>query len=106
MYAVVFWLRSPTLRRRGIHASHGYVLDRLVAALRQHVPAVARAGTSDIVLADGEDVSTARKFSGNSLPMEADALSVSRDAAIRLRFIADQRLLADGTAAAGVSAEA
>jgi lipoate---protein ligase len=66
MYAVVLGYDLHP-EARGIHASHGYVLDRLVAALRQHVPAVAWAGTSDLVLVGDGDVSTARKFSGNSL---------------------------------------
>jgi lipoate-protein ligase A len=51
----------------GIHAAHGYVLDRLVDALRPHVKTVARAGTSDLVLADDGDWDAVRKFSGNSL---------------------------------------
>lgn len=66
MYAVVLGY-DRRREARGIPASHGYVLDRLVAALRQLVPAAARAGTSDLVLKDSGDVSTARKFSGNSL---------------------------------------
>ncbi len=67
MYAVVLsYDRRP--EARGIHASHGYVLDRLVTALGTHLFGVSRAGTSDLVLlAAGGDQEAARKFSGNSL---------------------------------------
>lgn len=66
MYAVVLsYGRRP--EAQGIHASHGYVLDRLVDALREHQPTVSRAGTSDLVLLGTDGVESARKFSGNSL---------------------------------------
>jgi lipoate-protein ligase A len=66
MYAVVLsYERRP--EARGIHQSHDYVLDRIVAAIREHVPQVAKAGTSDLVLLTGTSTNTARKFSGNSL---------------------------------------
>jgi lipoate-protein ligase A len=66
MYAVALsYGRRP--QARGIQQSHGYVLDRLAEALRSVVPAVERAGTSDLVLADSRSAETARKFSGNSL---------------------------------------
>jgi lipoate-protein ligase A len=66
MYAVVAsYDRRP--EAHGIHPSHAYVLDRLAAALRLVVPAVERAGTSDLVLAAGSSAAAARKFSGNSL---------------------------------------
>jgi len=66
MYAVVLsYDQRP--EARGIHASHGYVLDRLVAALRPQAPQVARAGTSDLVLLNNDTHSAPRKFSGNSL---------------------------------------
>jgi lipoate---protein ligase len=72
MYAVVLsYTARPTAH--GIHNSHTYVLDRIVSALQQHEPRVTRAGTSDIVIRDDTarctdpDLTTARKFSGNSL---------------------------------------
>ncbi|MEX2091923.1 MAG: lipoate--protein ligase family protein [Pirellulales bacterium] len=66
MYAVVLsYARRP--EAHGIHQSHGFVLDRLVDALRPHVKTVARAGTSDLVLGDEDDKNIARKISGNSL---------------------------------------
>jgi lipoate-protein ligase A len=65
MYAVVLsYTRRP--EAAGIHQSHAYVLDRIVAALKAHDNSIARAGTSDLVLA-GSDSQPARKFSGNSL---------------------------------------
>ena len=59
MYAVVLSLQiQPELR--AIDRAHRYVLNKLSAALRPLCPAVACAGTSDLVIGD-------RKFSGNSL---------------------------------------
>lgn len=71
MYAVVLAFDNK-LESRGIPQTHAYVLDRLASALGRHVPAVQRAGTSDLVLADElahvrADSAAARKFSGNSL---------------------------------------
>jgi lipoate---protein ligase len=66
MYAVVLsYSRRP--QAHGIHASHAYVLERIVEALRQHAPGAARAGTSDLVLVTENGLPAARKFSGNSL---------------------------------------
>ena len=66
MYAVVLgYGRRP--EAQGIHASHGYVLDRLVNELRGLQPTVNRAGTSDLVLLGTDGVESACKFSGNSL---------------------------------------
>jgi lipoate---protein ligase len=79
MYAVVLsYDRRP--EARGIHQSHDYVLSRITAALQPHVPTVAKAGTSDLVLLEGgrgsrradssveEPLAAApKKFSGNSL---------------------------------------
>jgi lipoate-protein ligase A len=66
MYAVVLsYDRRP--RARGIHESHSYVLDRLADALREQVPTVIKAGTSDLALRDDANPNAARKFSGNSL---------------------------------------
>ena len=68
MYAVVlsFSLR-PKLR--DITRAHEFVLDTMIAALQPLVGGrkIERAGTSDLVLANGDDISSARKFSGNSL---------------------------------------
>jgi lipoate-protein ligase A len=66
MYAVVL---SYDLRpeARGVHQSHDYVLARIVAALRAQLPAVAKAGTSDLVLQPATSNELPRKFSGNSL---------------------------------------
>ena len=59
MYAVVLSLEAqPQLR--AIDRAHGYVLQKLIAALRPLCPGIACAGTSDLVIGD-------RKFSGNSL---------------------------------------
>ncbi len=66
MYAVVLSYACRP-EAHGIHQSHGYVLGRLVDALRPHVKSVARAGTSDLVLAGDCDRDAVRKFSGNSL---------------------------------------
>lgn len=67
MYAVVLsYDRRP--EACGIHPSHGYVLDRIVAALGTHAnKTVARAGTSDLVCLGNDEGAAARKFSGNSL---------------------------------------
>lgn len=70
MYAVVLsYSARPTAH--GIHNSHTYVLDRIVTALQEHEPHIARAGTSDMILRDdtslGTNFTSARKFSGNSL---------------------------------------
>jgi lipoate-protein ligase A len=82
MYALVFSLQlRPELR--DIRRAHAFVLARLAAALRARLPAVACAGTSDLVLEAAEDavdaagkaggsrpdrgLRAARKFSGNSL---------------------------------------
>lgn len=66
MYAVVLGYERRT-EALGIHASHGYVLDRLVAALKPLAPNVIRAGTSDLALLEKSGLNAARKFSGNSL---------------------------------------
>jgi len=66
MYAVVLSYRKrPHLRP--IDATHRFVLDTVLSAIRTRVPGVERAGTSDLVL-DG------RKFSGNSLRCKRDHL--------------------------------
>lgn len=66
MYAVVLsYERRP--EARGVHPSHDYVLGRIVAALQPHLPAAAKAGTSDLVLRPNDATELARKFSGNSL---------------------------------------
>ena len=50
---------------RAIDRAHEFVLGRVAEALRQHVPAVSLAGTSDLVI----DIPNERpkKFSGNAL---------------------------------------
>ena len=64
MYAVVLsYDLRPQLR--DIRHAHEFVLGQLVAALQPHVFDVRRGGTSDLIL--GDEGSTARKFSGNSL---------------------------------------
>jgi lipoate-protein ligase A len=70
MYAVVLsYAARPAAQ--GIHNSHAYVLDRIATALQEVEPHVARAGTSDMIVRDdtplGADLTSARKFSGNSL---------------------------------------
>jgi lipoate---protein ligase len=74
MYAVVLsYDRRP--QTRGIPQAHTYVMERFVAALRREVPAVERAGTSDLVIVDrSRDRAAARKFSGNSLRMKRSHL--------------------------------
>ena len=105
MYAVVLsYDRRP--EARGIHASHGYVLDRLVAALRQHVPAVARAGTSDLVLADERRRQHGPQVLRQQPAREADALPLSRHAALRLRFVARSRVACGRRRGSRVSAAA
>jgi lipoate-protein ligase A len=66
MYAVVLSYNQRP-EAQGIHSSHAYVLDRLVAALRPQAPGVARAGTSDLALSSSDAHRAPRKFSGNSL---------------------------------------
>jgi lipoate-protein ligase A len=64
MYAVVLsYDLRPQLR--DIRQAHAYVLGRVVEALQPHVPSARTGGTSDLVLGDEE--TTSRKFSGNSL---------------------------------------
>ncbi len=66
MYALVLSRElRPEIRR--IDEAHQYVLGRIVAALAEHVPRIAYAGTSDLVLAQG-NASDPRllKCSGNS----------------------------------------
>lgn len=66
MYAVVLsYDRRP--EARGIHQSHDYVLSRIIAALQQHLPNVAKAGTSDLAVILDAGHAHPRKFSGNSL---------------------------------------
>lgn len=67
MYALVLSRElRPEIRR--IDAAHRYVLGKTAAALNAHVPGVACAGTSDLVLTQGgsSDVPWL-KFSGNSV---------------------------------------
>jgi lipoate---protein ligase len=62
MYSLVLSLeRRPELR--AVDRAHRFVLDALAAAIRRHVPGVARRGISDLAIGD-------RKFSGNSLRMK------------------------------------
>lgn len=65
MYALVLDRRAHA-ELGGVDATHRFVLERLAAALAALEASVARAGTSDLVLArrPGEPP---RKFSGNSL---------------------------------------
>jgi len=70
MYAVVLsYDRRPAAH--GIRQSHTYVLERLAAAFRHHLPTVAHVGTSDLAFAADAAAavggSSVRKFSGNSL---------------------------------------
>jgi lipoate-protein ligase A len=69
MYAIVLsYTQRPELR--DITRAHAFVLDRIATALSGVLPkllAISRAGTSDLVLSNGQSESTARKFSGNSL---------------------------------------
>ena len=74
MYAVVLsYEKRPELR--SLDQAHGFVLGRLASAIAAQLPNVARAGTSDLVLAQRgnpvagncTDDTTALKFSGNSL---------------------------------------
>jgi lipoate-protein ligase A len=69
MYAVVLsYAKRPELR--DITKSHAFMLDRIATALRPLLAAnqaIARAGTSDLVLIASEKQSAIRKFSGNSL---------------------------------------
>ncbi len=72
MYALVLSLRErPELR--GIDAAHRAILERHVHALRDQLPSIRAAGTSDLAinlaLVGGE---RARKFSGNSLRVRRD----------------------------------
>jgi lipoate---protein ligase len=70
MYAVVLSYDGRP-QAHGIHQAHTYVLERLVSALRLESPTVQRAGTSDLVMTQrSADISTPRKFSGNSLRMK------------------------------------
>lgn len=66
MYAVVLGYEQRP-EAHGIHGSHAYVLDRIVVALKSHMPNVVRAGTSDLALNDTYGLNATRKFSGNSL---------------------------------------
>lgn len=64
MYAVVLDYGSlPHLR--AVDAAHRFVLERMAAALSRHVPGVAHAGISDLVIA--RQGSPALKISGNAL---------------------------------------
>ncbi len=59
MYAVVLsYERRPDLRL--IDRAHRFVLETVASALRQHVPGLRHAGTSDLAVGD-------RKVSGNSM---------------------------------------
>ena len=64
MVSLVLDYRTRSELRLVDHA-HRYVLDRLAAALGQHVPGVTHSGISDLAV-DG------RKFSGNSLRAKRD----------------------------------
>jgi lipoate-protein ligase A len=62
MYSLVLSLQTrPELR--SVDRAHRFVLQTLAHALAQHVPGVARRGTSDLAIGD-------RKFSGNSLRLK------------------------------------
>ena len=64
MFAVVLDYSSlPHLR--AVDAAHRYVLERNAAALSRHVPGVAHAGISDLVIAQQDG--PALKISGNAL---------------------------------------
>ncbi|MDZ7618411.1 MAG: hypothetical protein U1E05_15510 [Patescibacteria group bacterium] len=67
MYALVLSRElRPEIRR--IDDAHRYVLGKIVTALAEHAPGVACAGTSDLVLAQGDAVDPRLlKCSGNSV---------------------------------------
>jgi lipoate---protein ligase len=68
MYAVVLsYARRPDLR--DLTLAHAYALDQLAGSLRQHVAAIDRQGTSDLVIVENQPAggTTVCKISGNSL---------------------------------------
>lgn len=66
MYSVVLsYAQRPHLR--SIDEAHHFVLETVLKAVRQQVPAAVRRGTSDLAVGD-------RKFSGNSLRCRRDHL--------------------------------
>lgn len=73
MYAVVLDAERR-IGPRAVDRAHELVLDRHVAALRVFHPTVARAGTSDLVIADPSNPDAALKFSGNSLRLKRQHL--------------------------------
>lgn len=64
MYSLVLCYRTRSDLRL-VDRAHSFVLDRLAAALVQHVPGVTHSGISDLAL-------HGRKFSGNSLRAKRD----------------------------------
>jgi len=66
MYALVLSYRArPELR--SLDAAHRFVLESMIAALRQLAPGAARRGTSDLAIGD-------LKFSGNSVRCKRNTL--------------------------------
>lgn len=70
MYAVTLDLdQRPELR--AIDRAHEFVLETIVAGLQPHLPEVAYAGTSDLIL---KNTNPLKKFSGNSVRMKQHRL--------------------------------
>jgi len=73
MYAVVLdFDTNPQLR--AVDLAHDFVLGQLTQALIPLLPDIAKAGTSDLVLAPKSSGSTAQKFSGNALRIKRNHL--------------------------------
>jgi lipoate---protein ligase len=72
MYALVLsFAKRPALK--DITRAHSFILKQLMTSLEtllSHAGAITCAGTSDLALRESADMTTARKFAGNSLRMK------------------------------------
>lgn len=73
MYALILDAERR-IGQQAVDRAHELVLQRHVDALRALHPSVARAGTSDLVIADPANPAAALKFSGNSLRLKRQHL--------------------------------